>query len=261
MKKIFLFSLLALPWLSIAKEPGNKFKTIVKTQEQSEKAAKKSQIKINNLDDEAQNLLQEYRLTLKRIYNTQAYNDQLRNFIKKQKEEMISLRKQIEQVKDTGKDILPLISRMLHVLEQFIQLDMPFLLEQRQARVLDLKKIMDRTDVSTSEKYRKLLDVYEIENEYGRTISAYKGIQNIKSQKLTVNFLRVGRVAFMYQSLNKKHSAYWDNGKKEWIKLPGKYKDSLSKGLAVAKKQRAPEILKVPIKAPSPSTQGANVSL
>lgn len=251
---LFFILCLAVSFLAKA-EAKPQLKKVFDTQKQSQKQAIKSQKKINYLDDETQSLVQEYRLTLKNIYNTQKYNDQLRGFIKRQKEEMISLRKQIEEVKDTGKDILPLIDRMLASLEQFIKLDKPFLLEVRMERISDLKKIMKRSDISTSEKYRRLLSVYEIENEYGRTISAYKGLQTIKDRKITVDFLRIGRVSLMYQSLDNKHRAYWDDTKKEWIHLPRAYKKSLSNGLLVARKQLAPELLKVPVPAAQQGNQ------
>ena len=254
-----LILLIAFSFTAKAKEPKANLKKVYKTQSASQKTAKKSQVKINNLDDETQKLVQEYRLTLKKIYNTKKYNQQLRDFIKKQKEEMISVRKQIEQVKDTGKDILPLIDRMAESLEQFIKLDKPFLLEERLSRIADLKKIIKRSDISVSEKYRRLLDIYEIENEYGTTISAYKGKQTIKNKELTVEFLRVGRVSLMYQSLDKKHNAYWNDMKKEWVKLPRTYKDSLSKGLLIAKKQMAPDLLKVPVQPPSEPLKGAEL--
>ncbi len=247
MKLLILFSFFTVFSSSAKKKVFDK---IVSTQKQSEKESINSQNKINILDNETQQLLQEYRLSLKKIYNTRKYNEQLREFIKNQKKEMISLRKQIEQVKDTRKDILPLMLRMLDSLEQFINLDTPFLLEKRKERIAKLKEIMKRSDISVSEKYRRLLSAYEIENEYGRTISAYKGKQEIKGKELTVDFLRVGRIALIYQNLNKKHLAYWDNTEKSWKKLSRSYKSSISKALAIAKKQLAPDLLKVPVPAP-----------
>ncbi len=252
MNKLFFCFLIILPFPSISKKTT--FDKIVNTQNQNQKEAINSQVKINKLDDETQKLLQTYRLTLKKIYNTKKYNEQLREFIKNQKEEMISLRKQIEQVKDTRKDIIPLMLRMLDTLEKSIDLDMPFLLEKRKKRIANFKDLMKRSDVSESEKYRRLLSIYEMENEYGQTISSYKGKKEVKGKELIVNFLRIGRVALIYQSLNKKHLAYWDNTEKKWKKLSRSYKDSISKALAISKKQLAPDLLKIPIPAPQKRT-------
>ena len=113
-------------------------------QEQVLNRAIVSQKTIDNLDDETRALLREYRLTLKKIHNTQVYNQQLREFIKNQKAEAVSLRRQIEEVKDTGKEILPLMLRMTNALETLIQLDVPFLLSERKERFFDLKSLMKK---------------------------------------------------------------------------------------------------------------------
>jgi len=227
-----------------------KLNTVVQKQHQTQKEETNSQIKINKLDDETQKLLQIYRVTLKNIHNTKIYNQQLRDLIKNQKTEMVSLRQQIEQVKDTRQDILPLISRMIDSLDQFIDLDLPFLLEQRKGRVAELKSIMKKSNISVSEKYRRLLTIYEIENEYGRTISAYKGIQVVNNKSLTVDFLRVGRIALIYQTLNRKYMGYWNHKENTWKPLSSSYKEAVYKGLAIAKKQLAPDLLKIPIFSP-----------
>ena len=214
-----------------------------------------SQKKVNQLDDERQKLLREYRLTLKKIDNTHIYNEQLREFLVEQKNEMSSLQKQIEQVKDTGKDIIPLILRMFSALEQFIALDIPFLLEERKERISKLREAIKRADVSTSEKYRRLLSAYQIENEYGRTLSAYKGLQVIKGKEVTVDFLRVGRVALIYQTLDRKHTGFWNLKTKQWAPLKRSYKKSVTKAIAVARKQRAPDLLKLPLFTPMEPAQ------
>ena len=254
--KFFLCLLLCFnSWSLFAKEKKNSLKKITNSQSQTQKEASKSQSKINNLDDQTQKIVQDYRLTLKKTYNIKKYNEQLRIFIKNQRKEMQALRQQIEQVKDTRKEILPLMLTMVDSLDEFIELDLPFLLEKRKGRVATLKDIMKKSDVSVSEKYRRLLDIYEIEHEYGRTISAYKGMQKIKDRERSVNYLRVGRLALVYQSSNKKHLGYWDHSEKKWKKLSRSYKASISKALAIAKKQVAPDLIKVPISTPIKEAQ------
>jgi len=121
----------------------------------------------------------------------------------------------------------------------------PFLIEERTNRVAQLKDIMSRADVSTSEKYRRIVEAYQIEMEYGRTLEAYQG----KVGDKTVDFLRAGRVSLMYQTLDGKETGYWDANEKAF-KKDESYGDALRAGLKVAKKQAAPDFIRVAVPAP-----------
>ena len=65
--------------------------------------------------------------------------------------------------------------KMIEVMSLFVELDLPFLPEERQTRIIQLQTLMERADVTLAEKYRRILEAYQVETEYGRTIEAYKG--------------------------------------------------------------------------------------
>ncbi len=209
-----------------------------------------SQKKVTQVASQTRTITDDYRMVLKRIENTKVYNQQLRDFIKSQNEEMVSIGQKIESLKTTNKDIIPLMVRMLETLEKFVNLDTPFLPEERSNRLTQLKAMMKRADVSTSEKYRRILEAYQVENEYGRTIEAYRGVHKVGEKDLTVDFLRVGRVALMYQSLDGEVSGLWSQKEKKWVELPSSYKRTITKGLRIAKKQQAPDLIPMPITTP-----------
>jgi hypothetical protein len=85
--------------------------------------------------------------------------------------------------------------------------------------------------------------------EYGRTLEAYEGKMGDGDKAKTVEFLRVGRVALLYQTLDGKETGYYDADGKKWVEDDG-YNDAVKKGLKVAKKQGAPDLLEVPVHAP-----------
>ena len=209
--------------------------------------AQVSQKKINQLDDERKQLLASYRSALNKTENLRIYNKQLSSYIHNQEKEILEIRKKIEEVKDTGKEIVPLMLRMLDSLEQFVNLDVPFLLSERKKRIQGLKQILNRSDVSVSEKYRQLISAYKLEQDYGRTLQSYRGIKKIKGKKFTVDYLRLGRVTFIYKSLDGKHLAYWDRQKRQWKKLSRSYKKGVAKAIKMALKQIPPDLVKLPI--------------
>jgi hypothetical protein len=165
--------------------------------------------------------------------------------VKSQDEQVAEMTQQLGQIETTSREVLPMMDKMLATLDQFVKLDMPFLMEERSNRVAQLKDMMTRADVSTSEKYRRIVEAYQIEMEYGRTLEAYQG----KVGDKTVDFLRAGRVSLMYQTLDGKETGYWDANAKTW-KQDSDYQEAIKAGLKVAKKQSAPDFVTVAVRAP-----------
>lgn len=232
-------------------QSGNKAKAVVEEDKTNLNMAKASQQKIDKLSDQTQTMLQKYRQTLKQIENAKVYNNQLRQIIKTQEEEKVSIKNQIEDLKDTAKGIVPLMVDMVKNIKTFVELDIPFLPEERSKRVADLETLLTRADVSTSEKFRRILEAYQVENEYGRTIESYRAIKMKDGSEMTVDYLQVGRVALLYQTLDGKETGAWDQKTKKWVELGSEYKKSVQMGIKMAKKQTAPQLVKIPVSAPT----------
>lgn len=223
--------------------------TTVNEQMGANRAAAASQTRVNQLDDETQTMLNEYRATLRETESLRRYNEQLELQIQSQQDEVASIQQQILDIERTNREIYPLMQRMIETIEQFVALDVPFLLQERTTRVGTLKEIMNRADVSTAEKYRRILEAYTIEMEYGRTLEAYEGKLGEGEEARTVNFLRIGRVALLYQTLDADETGYWDADQKAWVEDNG-YEKAVEDGLKVARKQTAPDLLIAPVRAP-----------
>ena len=219
----------------------------VEAQVEIEQAAKRSQQKIDNLYDESASMVAEYRTTLQQSASLKAYNDQLEKLVISQDEELGSMTSQLQNIETTQRDIVPLMLKMIDVMAQFVALDTPFLPDERQARVVALQAMMDRADVSIAEKYRRILEAYLVETEYGRTIEAYKGELGEGKEARTVNFLRIGRVALYYVTLDGMETAYWNKKNKRWTVLADDYREPLAQAIKVAKKQLPPDLLVLPV--------------
>ena len=244
---------LLLPAVARATEPAadapEKFRTLVGEEAATQTESAASQERIDGLDDETQKLAAEYRQVKNETESLQTYNRQIEAQLPSQLEEMQQLELQLKEIEATSRDILPLMQRMLETLEQFVQLDLPFLPEERAKRVATLLAMMDQANVTISEKFRRIVEAYQIEMEYGRTLEAYEGKLSEGDEARTVQFLRVGRVALMYQTLDQKETGYWDANTKTWV-VDDSYRHAFAKNLAVAKKLGAPDLLVVPVPAP-----------
>jgi hypothetical protein len=211
--------------------------------------ARSSQKQIDALSDDIDALAAEYRAALQATRALDVYNRQLETLVGAQGEEAASLQRQIENVTVVGRQVLPLMMRMLEALEQFVELDVPFLMEERHGRIADLRAMMERADVTISEKYRRVLEAYQIENEYGRTIEAYRGPLDVDGSTITVEFLRIGRIALLYQTLDGTRQGAWDPVGETWSPLADSYRGPIRDGLRMARKQVAPDLITVPVAA------------
>lgn len=210
-------------------------------------SASASQQKINNLTNQIGDKLQKFKAVNKEIDGLKVYNQQLSKQIANQVAEMAALNASIDEVSVIERQITPLMIRMIEGLDQFIQLDVPFLPAERANRVADLQAMMDRADVAPSEKFRRVMEAYQVEMDYGRTLEAYSGLQTVRGQIRDVDFLRVGRTALIYQTRDASIQGAWNKQTGQWQELPSSYRSQISKGLRMAKKQMAPDLLMLPI--------------
>jgi len=250
MNKIIIIPTLLVLLLSPGVQAAKELDAAVTDTIEANQTARESQDRIDKMADDTRDMLQEYRNLLDKIESLRAYNDQLDRLSRKQDETLASLNRQLDSVEDTQREIVPFMLRMIEVLKEFISLDMPFLAEERQTRLETLRGMMDRPDVSLPDKYRRIMEAYQIEMEYGRTIEATTGTISIKGEQNTVDLLRIGRVILLYQTLDGTRSGYWDKQSSSWKPLPNEYNQSIKEGLHIARKQSPPNLFRIPVFAP-----------
>ncbi|MFL2769521.1 MAG: DUF3450 domain-containing protein [Rhodospirillaceae bacterium] len=210
-----------------------------------------AQERINELDDETAALESEYKAVLQQLATLRQYNDQLRELIAAQENEIAVTQRDIDRVTTIDREVVPLMLRMVDGLEQFVELDVPFLIEERRSRVAGLKNLMLRADASPAEKFRRVLEAYQIENEYGRTIEGSRGVVNTDDgRQITVDFLRVGRVALFYKTLDDAQLARWNQDTRNWEAIDSGFVTPIKQALSIAREQAAPDLLLLPIDAP-----------
>jgi hypothetical protein len=210
------------------------------------------QQRVEQIADQTADLLSQFNNLAKVVDGLVIYNTLLQRQVDNQEAEKAALAESITNVALIERQIIPMMTRMLDSLEVFVQLDTPFLVTERTERLERLRGMMERSDVSSAEKFRRVIEAYQIENDYGRTIEAYKGTVPINGNPQEVDFLRIGRVSLAYQSVGGAHTGAWDKEAGDWVELEAsEYKNQVSDGLRVARKQVAPDLLIVPIAAPS----------
>ena len=220
---------------------------VVKEAAKINTSAAGSQQKIDQMTDQIDSKLQQFRTINKETDGLRVYNEQMQKQMSNLSQEVADIQSAITDVSVIERQITPLMIRMIEGLGQFIALDLPFLPEERSKRLADLESMMSRSDVASSEKFRRVMEAYQIEMDYGRTLEAYSGLHQVNGQERDVDFLRVGRTALIFQTRDGNALGMWNKQSRQWDALPDSYRAEISKALRMAKKQLAPDLLSLPI--------------
>ena len=210
----------------------------------------KSQAKIDELSEQTRDLLQDYKTVMKVVDGLRVYNQQQRRLISNQEQELAELEQSIDNVTVIERQIGPLIERMIDNLEQFVELDAPFLLSERRERIEFLKETLDRSDVSVAEKFSQVLQAYQVENTYGTTIEAYTDVIELDGKSRQVDMLKWGRVSLVFQTTDGAVTGVWDNDTREWVILGDEFRTGVRDGLRIARKTQTADLVRLPVKAP-----------
>lgn len=214
------------------------------------KVAQNAQEEINDISNETDRLVSEYTQLLKQIEGLKAYNAQQERLIQSQEEEKAEFRASIRDVQSVRRQITPLMLRMVGALEKFVELDVPFQLEERRERIQGLRDLLDQSNVAEPEKFRRVLEVYQIENEYSRFLDAYEGTLTIDGTEKEVKFLRAGRVALVYETLDGENVGFYNKQTGSFESLGDDYKTAIEKGLQIANQQSSPSVINLPVSGP-----------
>lgn len=217
----------------------------VKTEAGINKAASSSQKRVTRLAQQTADLLAEYRAVVRETESLKIYNDNLEKVVMDQREEVVSINQQLSGLEATNRGIVPLMLEMIGTLDKIIESDMPFRLEERRARVVRLRDMMDQADVTASEKYRRVMEAYQGEMEFGRTTEAYA--EALPTTGQTVEFLRIGRTLLIYQSSDQVTTGWFNPTTRTYEDLPDRYRLEVKEGLAIARNEKAPNLVMLPV--------------
>lgn len=222
-------------------------------QSKSDKASAGTQARIAQLADETTELLGEYRLTIQQLDRVTIYNNHLQGLVNDQEAEKADMQNQLDNFSVVEQGIVPLMQNMINDLDKFIDLDVPFSLKERKDRIERLRTNMDQAEITISEKYRQIMEAYTIEVNFGRDIEAYTGKLETSGQNREVDFFRVGRILLAYQTKDKTETGFWNKTTGQWETLPDEYRNFITEGLRIARKQAPPNLLMLPVPGPTPA--------
>ena len=211
--------------------------------------AQASQERINQVVEGTRSLADDYRAINKEIDGLKVYNRLMTAQTNGQQATLDDIALSLEQVDNINRQVFPLMERMIDGLEQSIALDIPFLMQERQGRVEELKGIMERSDVSVAEKFRKVMEAYQIEMDYGTSSEWYREELNVDGAGREYNMFRVGRVGLYFQSDDTNITGWYNPDSGTYEMLADKHRSEVRKGIRIARQLIAPELMLLPMPA------------
>lgn len=210
-----------------------------------------SQIAQQRIDKEAQQILElqnQIEQAKASLSNLSVYRDHLTQLVHSQESEKQALDIQITQIEATRQGIIPLMYQMLNELERILNSDLPIRFKTRTERLHQLNALMVRADISEAEKFRRLLEAFQIEMDYGYKMGTYQQAITLNDgSKRVVEQLHIGRVILIARSIDRKHAWLWSQDSQAWLMMASEQISDVNLAFDIANKNKTPQLLRLPL--------------
>lgn len=223
--------------------------TALNVARQSTEAGAQAQSQIDTLADQADDAEREFLAIQEQIQSQEVFLQQQRVFLRSQENELLSLERQLERVETIERDLTPMLLEMYVQLEAFIQADLPFQMDDRMDRLADIEDALGDPLIPPAEKYRLLLNAYEIESSYGRSLRAYTEEIDVDGAAELAEFLQIGRVALIRRVAGDISMMTKDN--QEWRPVPGSMATDVQRAWRIANELTTPDVFPAPLPGPT----------
>jgi hypothetical protein len=162
--------------------------------------------------------------------------------------------RQLADIEQITEGINPFLYETIDRIAQLANESMPFLMEERTRRLNNLHKLMDDPEVSTSERFRKVMEALLVEAEYGNTIEVYQETISVPNpasgapgRTMLVNIFRLGRISLFYQTMDQQESGWFDTAGNQWDPLPKTHNRAIASAINIGAKRQPVELLTLPL--------------
>jgi multidrug efflux pump subunit AcrA (membrane-fusion protein) len=220
----------------------------LRTAQQSTQEGAQAQRQIDDIADRTASLEGQYLALRQQIEDQRIFIEQQQVFLRSQQNELEELTAQLDRVSGIERDLTPMMLEMYVRLEEFVENDLPFQVDQRRARLDNIERVLGSSEFPPSERYRVLLSAFEIEAAYGRGLTTYTEEVEVDGTPEEANILRFGRLAMIRIIRGNMEIMTSDN--LEWRPLPGQHANNVQRALRIAQEVTTPEVFLAPVSGP-----------
>ncbi|BCB62590.1 hypothetical protein HaloA020_32910 [Halomonas sp. A020] len=211
---------------------------------EAQQAQSELQQQIDRADEATRSAIEELRRLEQETRQMEAANATLSSRLVSEAERQQRLNQALDTLSDT-RAALPMIEQdMTEQLTRWIESDLPFLTDERLARVASAGS----PEASSAERIASLIEAWRAELAYGREVDSWRGRLEIEgASPREVEYLRIGRIGFYYLTPDGREGGVWDKEERTWLALDEPARRQVRNGLRIAADQRTPELLKLPL--------------
>ncbi|MDI5919974.1 DUF3450 domain-containing protein [Halomonas rhizosphaerae] len=228
--------------------------SVIEEASRAQRVQAELQSRIATVDDESREMLAELRRLEAETRRLEVRSDALAPRLERRGERLDSREDALDTLAETREALPKLEQALISRLRTWVERDLPFLKEERLARARSLETGLADPDASAAERLDRILAAWRTELDYGRELDAWRGILNEGKDegdaRREVDFLRLGRVGLYYLTPDGREGGVWRADAERWEALDETGRGQLRHGLRIARDQRAPELLTLPISRP-----------
>jgi len=211
------------------------------------------QQQIDAADEQTREQLEELRRLERETRQMNADNASLAGRLAEEAERQQRLATALDTLEETRAALPEIEQNMAEQLTHWIEGDLPFLRDERLARV---QRQPEQQGANTIERINGLLEAWRVELDYGRDIDSWRGRLRQEERTREVDFLRIGRIGFYYLAPDGREGGVWNAEAGAWQPLDDNYLREVRNGLRMAEDQRAPDLLTLPLSISVNDQQG-----
>jgi hypothetical protein len=132
-------------------------------------------------------------------------------------------------------------------LEEFVSGDLPFLMEERKARIEGVKEVIAKPGVTGAEKLRRVLEALQVEANYGSAVEVYQEKIMVGGEEVYADMVRVGRLSVFWRTPDGKRVGEYDRAQHQWVELDEQYVRVINETREMALRLRSTEIVLLPL--------------
>lgn len=242
--RLLVFSLLIvlLTGTAVAQTPAGAIESVLELNA----SALASQKRIDGIYEQRQQLLSDIS-TIEQEGTTFALrNRELEQTLAQVQQNLAEIDTDLRAVTETQTGIISLLDTMITALERFIELDLPFQLEQRRAVINRLRADLGRADIGVTEKYQSVVSAYLNEVRFGHNNAVSQERIETPLGNRMAEVLRLGRAGLWYVTADGTQAGRWDPVRRQWTDSDTDAHTVMT-GIRIVRETASPAILNLPI--------------